>query len=159
MDTIVELQRQINALQNKLDRLATVEIIKSTTLAEASTGVKRDALGSIPVSRASGTAIYSLDASATGSSITIANGAGGTATPIGAIAFRGLAILWSSGDGVGALYFCDAGGITVISDRAGIFAAADTASKICLFLSGGNFTIKNNRGSSITVSVSLWRVG
>lgn len=111
----------------------------------------------VALPKSSGTALYAQDVSGTGSSITI--GVGSTATPLGAgVALRGILSVWSNGDGVGALYFADSGGCSIISDRAGIFAAADTASKICAYVTGSALTIKNNRAGSVTVSVVCWRV-
>lgn len=71
---------------------------------------------------------------------------------------RGLIVIWSNGDGVGALLFADGGGASVISDRAGIFATtAGTASKINVYVTGGALTIENKRGASVTLSVVGFR--
>lgn len=133
----------------------------ASTGAISSVGAVSGTLGTftsgVALPKSSGTALYAQDVSGTGSSITI--GVGSTATPLGAgVALRGILSVWSNGDGVGALYFADSGGCSIISDRAGIFAAADTASKICAYVTGSALTIKNNRAGSVTVSVVCWRV-
>lgn len=172
------LLARINELSDRIAALEKQERVIDATASTANTLVRRGASSEITVGdvtasavsgtlgtftsgvalpRSSGTALYAQDVSSTGSSITI--GVGSTATPLGSgVALRGILSVWSNGDGVGALYFADSGGCSIISDRAGIFAAADTANKICAYVTGGALTIKNNRAGSVTVNVVCWRV-
>jgi len=122
---------------------------------KASGAIQSDTSFYVP--RASGSALYSIDSGVAGSTMTIANN--GTATPFATNLLRGLLFCWDSTDGVGALYFCDSGGTSIISDRAGIFSTtATTASKVNIYNTGGALTVENKRGFSITISVSSWKL-
>lgn len=167
-DDTLELLARINVLSERLAALERHERPLDDTAATASTLVRRDGSGNVNgvlgtftsgvvTPKSSGATLYAID-STSGSSITIANNA--TATPLGAgVALRGPLSVWSNGDGVGAFLYADSGGCSIISDRAAIFAvAAGTANKINCYVTGGALTIENKRGSSITISVTCWRV-
>jgi hypothetical protein len=111
------------------------------------------------VPRSSGAALFAVDSSGTGSSLTLANGA--TSTPFGAAAnFSGLVIVNElTGSGSTALFMCGGAGAALVSESiAGVFAASDTASRACLYYNGSNYiTLKNNLSGSRTFHVTAIR--
>jgi hypothetical protein len=115
------------------------------------------ATNGVQVPRSSGSAVFAVDSSATGSTLTIANGA--TATPFGnANNFSGLVIIKDTVAGWMALFLLGGGGQGLISDPSSQYANSDTASKLCCYYSGNVVAIKNNIGSQRILSITGIRI-
>jgi hypothetical protein len=127
--------------------------IKQATVAD----VAQQAANGVSVPRSSGSAVFAIDSSGTGSNISLADTA--SATPFGnSNNFSGLIIVKDVAGGWTGLFFTGGGVMALLSDLSGVYAASDTPSKFCLFLSAGVVTLKNRGGSSRTFSVTGIRV-
>jgi hypothetical protein len=108
------------------------------------------------VPRSSGAALFAVDASGTGSAITLADNA--TSQPFGAAAnFSGLLIVnEANANGVIGIFACGAATTVLISESlAGYYSATSgTASRCNVYYNGSNYlTIENKQGGSRTFSV------
>jgi hypothetical protein len=155
-----KLANELDAIRLRVQRLEAQETTPSAIAATASTLAKRDTSGGISAvgvgtARSSGTALFALDATINGSSLTLANNA--TATPFGnAINFSGLVIVNDTAtDGAVALYLT--GGCVapaLVAQTLAIFSSvAATASKINLYLVSSVITIENKTGVSRTLNI------
>lgn len=103
----------------------------------------------------SGTAasLFAVDASGTGSAVTLANGAAAYVFGNSNV-FSGLIIVTETAtDKSSAMFLIGAGTSGVSSDPSGHYAAADTGSKSCVYVVSNAVVIKNNRGGSRTYNI------
>ena len=113
----------------------------------------------VRVPRSSGTALFALDTSGTGSSITLANAA--TTQPFGnSNNFSGLILITNTSNNSAGLFLAGGGTVTLISESvASTYSAAiGTASRINVYYNSSVLTIQNNAGASRTMSVTGFRI-
>ena len=171
MDDATLLLERINALAERVAALEKQERVIDDTAATASTIARRDSSGNltaaaitgtlgtftsgVAVTRSGGTAVFGIDASGTGSALTLANNA--TGTPFGnANNFSGVIFINETAfNGINAVFLC-AGGVTSLlaESAAGYYTnTATTANRANIYYSANVLTIENKQGGSRTFNV------
>ncbi len=144
-DSNLTIQRQILDLEDQIERL------RKADTAPLSTGAQ--------VPRSSGSALFAIDATATGSALSVAND--GTATPFGASRnFSGLIIISETAiNGSVGLYLIDGGGSVTLVAVAGAFwsVAQGTASKTNIYITASVITLENKLGSTASYNIMALR--
>jgi len=148
------------ALETALGYGGTVPTVNPT----ASTIAKRDASGNISfntvnaatgvgVPRSSGTALFAIDGSAFGSTLTIANDA--TATPFGGTQnFSGMFLINDTTVDGALGMFINGSATILVSQTSTIYTITiNTASKINVYAASGAITIQNKTGVSRVLNV------
>lgn len=119
------------------------------------------ATGGLRAPRSSGSAVYAMDSTATGSSIAVTTLS--TTQPFGATFFRGMLMIYNASNGLVGLFFCDAAGVQEVSDRLTGFTPNTSGSgtnTINVYVDGSNYLALENRyGTTQTLHVTALRIG